>query len=392
MLEIGDVTTQIEPYLPGADTCDDLRERARQVLPEGVFIHTIGGAGEERTMAANRAGYGRYRLLPRVLTDVSNIDTSVEILGTKLAAPIFTSPTGGIGLVHPDGERGVARAAANSGVGFILNGHPSVTMEDAAAAAGPARWNQLYWQGNRDIMADLAQRAEAAGYTAIVLTVDNAMRPRRPRMIRSGFKFPVELSAPNFERYTGPDWQDRVAFDERGRPVKGGGSDVILTWSNVEWLRSLIKVPFVLKGIRSPFDAIRAADAGADGIMISNHGGRNLDGEPGTIEVLEDIVAAVGDRMTVIIDGGIRRATDIAVALGLGAKAVGLGAPVVWALASGGEETVTDFLDDMVQDLARTFGLIGVSRVSELTRAHVSQKDEYAPDWALTSFLPPAYR
>ena len=386
------MTTLADEYIPGADTCDELREMARRVLPPGVFDHTIGGAGEERTMAANRAGFGRYRLLPRVLTDVSSIDASVEVLGTKLSAPIFTSPTGGIGMVHRDGEIGVGRAAEAAGVGFILNAHPSVTIEDAAAAVGPARWHQMYWQGNREIMADLAKRAEDSGYEVIVLTVDNAMRPRRPRMVRSGYKFPAEMSATNFQRYTTPEWQDKVQFDDRGRPVKGSSEDVILTWQNVEWLRSIINVPFVLKGVRSPFDALRAIDVGADGIMISNHGGRNLDGEPGTIELLEDIRRAVGKDFTILIDGGVRRPSDIAIALGLGANAVGIGSPVVWALAVGGEETVTAYLEDLVEDLERTLGLVGVARVSDLTRSHVSIRDAYITDDALARFVPPAYR
>ena len=386
------MTTPTPQYVPGADTCDDLRELARAALAPGVFDHTIGGAGEERTMAANRAGFGRYRLLPRVLTDVSAMDTSVEILGTRLDAPVFTSPTGGISMVHPDAEIGVGRAADTAGVGFILNAHPSVTIEDAAKAVGDARWHQLYWQGNREIMADLVQRAEDSGYRAIVLTVDNAMRPRRPRMVRSGYKFPAEISAVNFQRYSSPEWQGKVEFDERGRPVKGSSQDVILTWQNVAWLRSLIHVPFVLKGVRTPQDAVRAMEVGADGIMISNHGGRNLDGEPGTIEVLESIREAVGKDFTILIDGGVRRASDVAIALGLGANAVGIGSPVVWALGVGGEETVTAFLEDLVEDIGRTFALIGVAGSGQITRAHVSRPDEYLPDWALTQYYPPPYR
>jgi isopentenyl diphosphate isomerase/L-lactate dehydrogenase-like FMN-dependent dehydrogenase len=163
---------------------------------------------------------------------------------------------------------------------------------------------------------------------------------------------------------------------------------VALTWKNVEWLRSLVHVPFVIKGIRTPHDAIRAVEIGADGIVVSNHGGRNLDGEPGTIELLEDVLEAVKGRATVMLDGGVRRASDIATALGLGAAAVGLGSPVVWALASG-EENVTAFLKDLVEDLAITFGMMGVSSVSKLTREHVSRKDEFLPDWALPAFMPP---
>lgn len=380
-----------EPYLPGADTPDILRDRARALLSPALFAHVIGGAGDERTTAANRAGYGRYRLLPRVLVDVSQVDTSVEILGTKFGAPIFTSPTGGISSIHPDGERGVARAAATAGVLFILNAWPGVTTEEVAKAAGPARWQQLYWQGNREIMADLVQRAEGTGYRAMVLTVDTGAFGTRRRKIRHSYRNPDELGiTANLVRYTAPEWQGRASISPKdGRRIATQGDDLELTWKNVEWLRSVVKVPLALKGIMAPQDALRAIEIGADAVIVSNHGGRNLDGEPGTIEVLEDVVQAVHGRIPVLIDGGVRRASDIAIALGLGAAAVGLGSPVVFALACGGEEVVTAFLEDLVDDLGRTLRLLGVTSVAGMTRDHVSQLDRYVPDAALAPYLPP---
>lgn len=392
LTEEGGIVTMPIEYIPSADTVDDLQERARRILPTGVFDHVIGGAGEERTTAANRAGFGRYRLLPRVLTDVSTIDTSVTVLGSQLAAPIFTSPTGGVSLAHPDGERGVARAAAAAGVGFILSGSAAFTIEEVAEVAGAERWYQIYWQGYREVMIDLAERAEASGYKAVVLTVDNAYDGRRPRVVRSAFAFPAEISTRNFERYTTEAWRDRVVLDRRGRPSKGMTPDVALVWRNVEWLKSAIHVPLVLKGIRSPFDAIRAAEAGADAIIISNHGGRSLDGEPATIEALEAIAQALDGRLPIILDGGVRTATDIAIALALGVSAVGLGRPMVWALANGGEATATAFLEHLVEDLERTFGLLGVSRRMDLGRAHVSRRDQYVGDGALAVYAPGAGR
>jgi isopentenyl diphosphate isomerase/L-lactate dehydrogenase-like FMN-dependent dehydrogenase len=386
------VTSQSGTYIPGATTYEDMRERAREVMSTAAFDYVVGGAGEERTLAANRAGFGRYRLLPRVLEDVSRIDTSVEVLGTRLSAPIFTCPTGGVSFVYPDGEACVARAAAAAGVAFVLAAHTGVTTEQGAAAAGPARWHQFYWQGNRHVMADLVERAEGSGFKAIFLTVDNAVIARRPRMMRTGSTVTAlgaaEASATNYVRYMASEWQERVPLNDRGRPAKLGTPEVALTWKNVEWLRSLIHVPFVIKGIRTPDDALRAVEIGADGIVVSNHGGRNLDSEPGTIELLEDVLEAVNGRATVMLDGGVRRASDIAIALGLGAAAVGLGSPVVWALAYG-EENVTAFLSDLVEDLAITFGMMGVSSVAGLTRAHVSRRDEFLPDWALPAFTPP---
>jgi isopentenyl diphosphate isomerase/L-lactate dehydrogenase-like FMN-dependent dehydrogenase len=226
------------------------------------------------------------------------------------------------------------------------------------------------------------RRAEDAGYGAIVLTVDNAVRPKRRRMLRGGYSMPTSIDTVNLARYRETEWQQRIASDD---------NDLKLVWENVAWLRSIINVPFVLKGIMTAPDARRAVEAGADAVFISNHGGRNLDSEPGTIEVLEEIKAEVGDEVAILLDGGVRNATDVAIALGLGADAVGLGSPIVWALACGGEQTVMGFLEDLVQNLNLTFGLMGVSSVGQLGREHVSQKGQYLPDWALTQFLPPNY-
>lgn len=368
--------------VPGALTTDDYREYARRRLPENLFTHIIGGAGEERTMAANRAGFGQYRLMPRVLTDVSDIDLSTEVLGSRMSAPLFISPAGGIGQVWPDGEAQVARTSASTGLGYVLSSAAGILIEDAAANAGSNRWYQLYWQDRRAVMADLIRRAEDAGFQAIVLTVDNAVRPKRRRMLRGGYSMPASADTANLARYKEEEWAARIAADVTG---------LRLVWDNVEWLRSIITVPFVLKGIMAPADARRAVDLGADGVFISNHGGRNLDAEPGTVEMLEAVKAAIGDEAAVLLDGGVRTSTDIAIALGLGADAVGVGSPVVWALACGGEPVLTSYLTGLVDSLRLNFGLLGVSRVSQLTREYVSQKNEFIPDWALAAYLPPRY-
>ncbi|ODM71535.1 hypothetical protein A6X20_41295 [Bradyrhizobium elkanii] len=368
-------------YIPGGHTADDLCQRARELLPSGVFAHVIGGAGEERTLAANRAGFGRYRLLPRVLVDVAEVDTSVDILGTKLDAPIFTSPTGVINMVHPESESGIARGAAAAGVGFMLSDMSSVTLEEVASAAGPARWQQIFWRPDREIMADLVERGESAGYKAVVLSVDVGEVSRR-RIVRTGYRLPVEDGVANLKRYGSAEWQARV------RDRRHDVDDESLSWKNVEWLKSIVHVPLLLKGITSPLDARRAVDAGVDGIIVSNHGGRHLDGGPGTIEVLEEILHAVGGKIPVLIDGGVRRASDIAIALSLGAAAVGLGSPVVCALACGGADVVSGFLEDLVADLRRALGVLGAPNVAGLTRDHVSRIDQYVSDTALGPFLP----
>lgn len=389
---LGAATPAYEPYRPGVDTVDDLRDRARKVLSPNLFAHVVGGAGDERTTAANQAGYGRFRLIPRVLIDTLEVDTSIEILGTKLVAPIFVCPTGGIHAMHPDGERGVARAAANAGVLFVLAGFPGCTTEEAAAAAGPARWHQLYWQGNREIMADLVQRAEDSKFRAIVLTVDSpqVVKKDRRRALQAGYEDQLELTVtPNLRKYMTPAWEGQFTIGDQGRIAAEASDDLTLTWKNMRWLRSIVHVPFGLKGIMSPHDALQAIEIGADAIIVSNHGGRQLDGEPGSIEVLEEIVKVVKGRIPVLVDGGVRRASDIAIALGLGAAAVGIGRPVVWALANGGEASVTAYLEDLVDDLLQTFRLLGVTTVKGLTRDRVSEYGRFVSDSELARYLPP---
>lgn len=376
------MTTTDFDFIPGGHTIDDLRAHARGILPDNIFRHIIGGAGEERTMASNRAGFGQYRLRPRVLTDVSSIDLSTEVLGVRMSAPVFISPAGGIGMVRENGEATVARVSRDTGLGYCLSSAAGILLEDAAANAGDNRWYQLYWQESRVILADLVGRAEAAGYQAIVLTVDNAVRPKRRRMLLGGYGMPMSSGTANLARYQEPEWQERIAADITG---------MRLVWKNVEWLRSILHVPLILKGILGAADARLAIEVGADAVFISNHGGRNLDAEPGTIEVLEEVKAEVGDAVAVLLDGGVRSATDVAIALGLGADAVGIGSPIVWALAAGGEEALLGYLADISDALKRTFGLMGISRVSQLTREYVSQRGEYVPDWALASFLPPRF-
>ncbi|MES2171659.1 MAG: alpha-hydroxy acid oxidase, partial [Actinomycetota bacterium] len=238
-------------FVPGGHTIDDLRAHARDLLPENIFTHIIGGAGEERTMASNRAGFGRYRLRPRVLTDVSDIDLGTEVLGVRMSAPVFISPAGGIGMVRDGGEAMVARVSRDTGLGYCLSSAAGILIEDAAANAGDNRWYQLYWQQSRAILADLVARAETAGYQAIVLTVDNAVRPKRRRMLLGGYSMPASAGTVNLSRYQEPEWQDRIAADVTGMQ---------LVWKNVEWLRSIVHVPLILKGILGAADA-RAASS-----------------------------------------------------------------------------------------------------------------------------------
>jgi isopentenyl diphosphate isomerase/L-lactate dehydrogenase-like FMN-dependent dehydrogenase len=370
------------------DTADDLCEEARGILPRHLFDHVFCGAGDERTVAANRAGFGRYRLVPRLDEEVRCVDLSTEILGTRISAPIYTCPMAGIDQVHVDGDRGIARAAARTNVLYVPTAWPGVTTEEVAAAAGPARWQQLYWQPDRVVMEDLVHRAEDAGYRAIVLTVDIPVSARRPRMVPHADKRVADMGFQvNLRRYTSPEWRDRVAFTKDGRIASKNGEDVLLTWKNVAWLRSRTHLPFGLKGIQTPDDALRAIDIGANVIFVSTHGGRSLDGEPGAIELLEEIVSAVDSRVPVMLDSGVRRATDIAIALGLGAAAVGIGRPLVWALACGGGDVVTAYLSNLIASLRRTLAQVGAASIAAISRAHVSEAGRFLSDAEISPFL-----
>jgi isopentenyl diphosphate isomerase/L-lactate dehydrogenase-like FMN-dependent dehydrogenase len=320
------------PYVPGADSADDLRERAARILDSRLFAEVAAALAGDRTLAADRAGFGRYRLRPRVLTDISRIDTTVEILGALLDAPLYTCPFDGVGRIHPDGERAIARAAAETRTLFVLSDRPSDPLEDVVNVAGPARWHELRWRGDDGLFAERSRRTEDAGFRAIVLNL-------------------------------------------------GGHS-----WETIRRLRRSIRVPLVVKGIVSADDAARALTVGAGAVIVSNHTGRELDSRPGAIEVLDDVLEAVAGRVPVLLDGGVRRSSDVAIALGLGAAAVGLGRPLLWALACGGHSTLTAYVQDFVGDVRRTFGMLGVSSVKALTRSHVSLRDQYLTDAAIAAY------
>jgi len=362
-------------FVPGADSMADLEAKAKRVLPADVYDYVAGGAGDERTMAANLAGFGRYRLRPRVLHDVSTVDTSTVILGTVLGAPILGCPTGSMARIHPDGEGGKARGLAAAGVGTIVPLGCNVTLEEVAAKAGPARWINLYWHRDREITLDLVGRAERAEYKAVCLTVDTAMPGNRRRNVRNGFRQSPEDLFANLMQYG----ERALAQGPQGASLLNA-RDSSIGWKDVEWLKAHTRLPIVVKGIMTAEDARSAIGSGVDGVMVSNHGGRQLDGLPGTIEVLEEIVDAVAGKAVVLVDGGFRRSIDILTALALGASAVGLGRPFVWAMACGGEKTVRDVATDLVMDLQRSMALLGVASISSLDRSHISRAGQYLPD------------
>ena len=354
-------------------TPSGLEQRASELLSPEAFGYVAGGAGTEATVAANRAALDRRQLIPRHLRGVASRSLQTELLGTRLPAPVLMAPIGAIGIVHTDGELGIAAAARATGVPFILSTVSSNPMETVATAAGEvARWFQLYWPRDREVCRSLVQRAEASGYGAIVLTVDTFQLAWRPRDLEHGF-LPF-LHGDGIANYlTDPVFRSQLPVppEEDPRPAIAHWAEVFanptLTWSDLPFLREITSLPIVLKGIQHPDDARRALDAGVDGIVVSNHGGRQVDGAIGSLDALPTVVDAVAGDIPILFDGGIRSGSDALKAIALGARAVLIGRPYAYALGIGGSEALTDFLRGFLAELEITIGLCGLQRPSDAT-------------------------
>jgi lactate 2-monooxygenase len=360
------------PLLPL--THEALEQRAERQLTRGAFGYVAGGAGAEDTMRANREAFRRWRILPRMLRDVSRRDLGTTVLGTPMPAPVMLAPVGVQSIVHPDAEVAVARAAAATGVPMVLSTASSRSIEEVAEAQGDApRWFQLYWPRDRDLAASLLGRAERAGYGAIVVTLDTWMLAWRPRDLElaylpflQGEGIANYLSDPVFRAaLPAPPEEDMAGAVRHFLTVF---SDPSVTWAGLSFLRENTRLPIVLKGILHPDDARRAVDHGVDGILVSNHGGRQVDGSIAALDALPGVVDAVPETLPVLFDSGIRSAADAFVALALGARAVLLGRPYVWALAVAGEEGVAELLRGFLAELDLTFALTGHTRPDELGR------------------------
>ena len=344
---------------------DDFAEAARQRLDPGSYVYVVGGAGDEHTLRANTAAYGRWELRPRVLVDVGSITTATTVLGTEIALPLLVAPTAFQRLCHPDGEVALARAAASARTVMTLSTLASVTpAELAAGAPGGPKWFQLYWSRDRGFTQELVQAATEAGFTALMLTVDLPIAGRRERDARAGFALPDDLQLPNI-----PLALRREDFHS----ALGAVVDDTLTWRDLEWLRSVCPLPLVIKGILTREDALLAADHGAAAVVVSNHGGRQLDGVPASLDALPEVVEAVGERVEVLVDGGIRRGTDVLKALALGAKAALTGRAVLWGLAVAGEEGAARVLELLRKELETGLKLLGCTSPAEVTGAHVQR-------------------
>jgi 4-hydroxymandelate oxidase len=350
-------------------TLAEFESFARLAMEPAAFDYIAGGAWDELSLRDNDAAWHRYRLRPRVLVDVGGVDPSSTMVGTATSMPLAIAPMAVHGLAHPDGEIATARAAAAAGVPFMLSTTASRSIEEVASGAPDAhRWFQLYVQADAGRTRELVERAEAARYRAIVLTVDLPRLGFRERDRRSGFELPrlgnFEIAAP--ATHAGGIHVD--GFEMLDRQLEVG-----LTWDDLAAIRSWSSLPFVLKGIMTAEDAVLAVEAGVDAIVVSNHGARQLDRTQAPIDVLDDVVAAVGGRTEVWVDGGVRRGLDIAIALGLGARAVLIGRPILWALATGGEAGVARALTILREEFEITLALLGARTPAAITRGHVER-------------------
>ncbi|MGN9810261.1 alpha-hydroxy acid oxidase [Micromonospora sp. BQ11] len=346
----------------------DFADLARAVLPPEVWDFVDGGSGAETTLAANRRALDRVAVLPRVLRGVHAPSTRARLLGATHALPVAVAPMAYQRLLHPDGESGLAAAAGAAGVPYVASTLSSEPIERIAEAGG-AVWFQLYWLRERGLVADLLDRAHAAGCTAIAVTVDVPVLGRRLRDVRNAFAIPPHVVAANLP--AGRDDLAHAAVPGVSAVAAHTGEVFApaVSWADLEWLRARTDLPLLVKGILDPRDAALAADAGADAVVVSNHGGRQLDGAPATATVLPEVVEAVGDRCEVLLDSGVRGGVDVLRALALGAHGVLVGRPMLWALAAGGRagaQTALDLLAGEFTDALTLAGCVDPAAAREL--------------------------
>ena len=362
-----------KPSLPIA--WDELEQKAKEALDERAVAYIWGGAGTEDTMRANLEAFRRWRIVPRYLRDLAQRDLSTTVLGTEMPAPVMLAPIGVQTVVHDEGELASARAAAALGLPLVTSTASGTAMEEIAEANGDGpRWYQLYWPNDEELAASLVRRAEEAGYSAIVVTVDNFIVGWKPRDLQHAY-LPF-LEGIGIAQYT----SDPVFRDALEKPPEedigvavghflGVFTNPGLTWDDLEWLRGRTSLPIVLKGILHPEDALEARERGVDGLIVSNHGGRQVDGAIASLDALPAIADAVGDDLALMLDSGVRSGADAVKALALGADAVLLGRPYLWGLALGGQEGVETVLRSFLAEFDLTMALSGHGRVAELEQS-----------------------
>lgn len=378
------------------DRCNsiiDLREAARRRLPRTMFDYIDGGADDEVTLRRNPRAFGRYELVPRVLKNVARVDLSTRVFGSRIELPVICAPTGASRLFHHEGEAAVARAAHKAGTIYSLSSVSTLSIEEIAAASDGPKWFQIYVWKDRGILKDFIERCRESGYRALCLTVDVPVPGNRERDLRNGLTVPPRISlATLFDTLQRPHWlwhhltSPRLSFRNVEKHA-GAATDMVsvmeyisrqldpsVTWDDAAWMIEEWKGPFAIKGILSAEDAERAVAMGASGIIVSNHGGRQLDHTPAPIEILPEIADAAGARAEVILDGGVRRGTDVIKAIALGARACMIGRAYLFGLAAGGEAGVARVFDLLRAEIIRDLQLLGCSSIAELDRSYVRER------------------
>jgi L-lactate dehydrogenase (cytochrome) len=373
----------------------DLRSLAQARLPKVMFDYIDGAADDEVTLARNTSGFERWQFLPRALVDASDINLATRVQGSAIALPVIFSPTGGSRLFHHRGEYATSAAAAAANTIFSLSSMASVDIETVAAHTAGDKWFQIYVWKDRGVVREFIQRCKASGYKALCLTVDVPSPGNRERDLRNGFTLPPRFTAASlFDMALHPRWWLRTLTTPRVTLANVAGKagigvtnavtlgqyansqlDSSVTWKDMEWMADEWGGPFLIKGILSAQDARIAIDCGATGVILSNHGGRQLDHSAAPIDVLPDVVEAVGGRTEILIDGGVRRGTDVVKALALGATACMIGRPYLYGLAAGGEDGVTKAITLLRDEIRRALMLLGCPDVRKLDRSFLRRLD-----------------
>jgi len=371
---------------------EDLRKIARKKLPSPLFNYIEGGSDDESNVHGNVHAFDAAKLVPEYLVDVANIDLSTRVLGRKISMPLFLSPTGMNRLFHHDGETAVSRAAADAGTYYSLSTVGATTIEDVAAVCTGAKCFQIYVMKDRGLTREFIQRCKDANFDSLALTVDIPVAGNRERELRYGFTVPPKLNLAGIAGFAAkPGWVFRALTHPAAQlanvahKISAGSSkstslieyiasqfDPSVTWDDMEWMMAEWGGPFAIKGILSPADARKAVDAGVSAIMVSNHGGRQLDGALSAFEALGPIVDEVGGECEIICDGGIRRGTHVLKALARGATACSMGRPYLYGLAAGGQDGVTKALDLLRAEIERDMGLLGCTNIAQISGKHIT--------------------
>jgi lactate 2-monooxygenase len=358
---------------------DEWEARAREVLDQPGFDYIAGGAGSEATMKANREAFYRRRLVPKMLRGTAERDLGVQVLGARSPHPFMLAPVGVQAIAHPEAELATARAAAATATPMIVSSAASTPMEDISAAMSDTpRWFQLYWVSDREVVESLVHRAELSGYSAIVLTLDTLYLGWRDRDLRNHAFLPF-LGAKGIAQFTSdPVFRSRLAETPEDNPLLAGATwvqmfpNLGLTWADTAWLRSLTRLPLLAKGVLSPEDAERAIEAGFDGVIVSNHGGRQVDGAVAALDALPAVRVAVGRDFPVLMDSGVRRGSDILKAVALGADCVLIGRPYIWGLAVGGQPGVEEVIRMIAAETDLSLALVGAHSAAELDQSYIA--------------------